>query len=327
MSLIFYNKTSGRKRILTEEQLGNLVEKIVKGDRRAVARAITIVESDPDAGLRVLEKLPKPTKQSPVIGVTGPPGVGKSTLIGRVVKELITSGNRIGVLAIDPTSPFTGGAVLGDRLRMLELSLMEQVFIRSMASKEGTGGIADATEAAARILEASGMDFIIIETVGAGQTDIEIAHVADFVMLVTMPELGDEIQSLKAGILEIADIVVVNKADLPTADNTVRMLRNTLQSDIKIIKTSATTGEGIKEITNILTDLKRGIGVKDQAKRRKRVADALSQAIAKNLAKTLQQEQNQLILDTIEKIIAHQKTVKTAAQEITQQIIKKIQIK
>jgi len=312
---------------LTEEQLGNLVEKIVKGDRRAVARAITIVESDPDAGLRVLEKLPKPTKQSPVIGVTGPPGVGKSTLIGRVVKELITSGNRIGVLAIDPTSPFTGGAVLGDRLRMLELSLMEQVFIRSMASKEGTGGIADATEAAARILEASGMDFIIIETVGAGQTDIEIAHVADFVMLVTMPELGDEIQSLKAGILEIADIVVVNKADLPTADNTVRMLRNTLQSDIKIIKTSATTGEGIKEITNILTDLKRGIGVKDQAKRRKRVADALSQAIAKNLAKTLQQEQNQLILDTIEKIIAHQKTVKTAAQEITQQIIKKIQIK
>lgn len=312
---------------MTEEQLGNLVEKIVKGDRRAVARAITIVESDPDAGLRVLEKLPKPTKQSPVIGVTGPPGVGKSTLIGRVVKELITSGNRIGVLAIDPTSPFTGGAVLGDRLRMLELSLMEQVFIRSMASKEGTGGIADATEAAARILEASGMDFIIIETVGAGQTDIEIAHVADFVMLVTMPELGDEIQSLKAGILEIADIVVVNKADLPTADNTVRMLRNTLQSDIKIIKTSATTGEGIKEITNILTDLKRGIGVKDQAKRRKRVADALSQAIAKNLAKTLQQEQNQLILDTIEKIIAHQKTVKTAAQEITQQIIKKIQIK
>src|SRR5690348_11022798 len=198
----------------------DIVNRLLKGDRRALARIVTLIENgDPDAR-EMLGQLHLHGGHAHVIGFTGSPGAGKSTLVAQLVRELRRRGARVGVVAVDPSSPFTGGAILGDRIRMQELAGDPNVFIRSMASRGSLGGLAASTRDVVRALDAGGFDTIIIETVGAGQAEVEIVRAAQTVVVVTAPGMGDDIQAIKAGILEIADVFVVNKADRPGADQT-----------------------------------------------------------------------------------------------------------
>jgi LAO/AO transport system kinase len=208
-----------------------------------LARAITLVENRPPW----LTRLPAPERPVHVIGITGPPGAGKSTLTGRLIENYANAGARVGVLAIDPSSPISGGAVLGDRLRMeTHLTGRPDVYVRSLASRGSHGAIAGATRNVARLLELSGsFDVILIETVGAGQTEVAIAELADTIALVTVPGLGDAVQAIKAGLMEVADLIVVNMADRPGAPETLRHLRLTLGRDFPLLTTIATDGVGV----------------------------------------------------------------------------------
>ncbi len=203
----------------------NLIERVLQGDRRALARAISIVEDDGDDARRLLMALYPHTGRGYVIGVTGAPGTGKSTLVNDMAKEYRKRGLRVGIIAIDPTSPFSGGALLGDRVRMKDLSGDSGIFIRSMATRGSLGGLAKATSDVIMVMDAAGYDRIIVETVGVGQAEVDIASEAHTTIVVESPGLGDEIQAIKAGILEIADIFVVNKADREGADHTVMALK------------------------------------------------------------------------------------------------------
>jgi len=218
----------------------------------ALARAITQVENSPPWQIA----LPEVERPVHVVGITGPPGAGKSTLTGRLIEAYGNAGARVAVLAIDPSSPISGGAVLGDRLRM-ETHLMgrEDVFVRSLASRGSHGAIAGATRNVARLLELSGsFDVILIETVGAGQTEVAIAELADTIALVTVPGLGDAVQAIKAGLMEVADMVVVNMADRPGTPETVKHLRLTLGRDLPIATTIATEGTGVEDLRAMFED-------------------------------------------------------------------------
>jgi len=239
------------------ENIGNIIEGVLKGDKRSIARAITIIEDGLPESDRLTSALEPYIGRAKIIGVTGPTGSGKSTLIHKIVKVFRSEGLKVGVIAIDPTSPFTGGAFLGDRIRMQDLTLDNGVFIRSMATRGGLGGIAESTIDAIKVLDASGIDIIIVESVGAGQLDVRISDVAHTTIVVLAPGFGDEIQAIKAGIMEIADIFIVNKADRENADQTVLHILSVIegsQSDWNppIIKTVAITGEGIKELVDAI---------------------------------------------------------------------------
>ncbi|MBI4640630.1 MAG: methylmalonyl Co-A mutase-associated GTPase MeaB, partial [Candidatus Tectomicrobia bacterium] len=196
----------------------DLVERMISGDERALARLISLAENDAEELPDLISRLFPYTGRGYCIGVTGPPGAGKSTIVDKLTQWIRQRGETVGILAVDPTSPFTGGAVLGDRIRMQQHYLDKGVFIRSMASRGSQGGLAKAARNAIKLLDASGKDFIIVETVGVGQTELDIMRVADTVMVVLVPEAGDAIQTMKAGLMEIADIFVVNKADREGAD-------------------------------------------------------------------------------------------------------------
>jgi len=207
-------------------------ESILSGDRRALARLLTQVENGSHEGRRTLDELFPHTGKAHLIGVTGAPGTGKSTLVNQVALQYrspaAANPKRVAIVAVDPSSPFTGGAVLGDRVRMRDLAGDPGVFIRSMASRGSLGGLAQTTAAVVQVFDAAGYDVILIETVGAGQTEVDIARLAHTTLVVESPGLGDEIQAIKAGILEIADILVINKADLPGAEKTEHALRGML---------------------------------------------------------------------------------------------------
>ncbi len=193
--------------------LEELVRNAMAGDKKAVARLITMVENDEDKAREIVRLVHPHTGKAYVVGITGPPGAGKSTLLDKLIKLARDGGHRVGVIAVDPTSPFTGGALLGDRLRMQRHSTDPAVFIRSMATRGSLGGLAKATNDAIKVLDASGYDIIFVETVGVGQTEVDIVRTADTVVLVLVPGYGDEVQALKAGLMEIADIFAINKAD------------------------------------------------------------------------------------------------------------------
>jgi LAO/AO transport system kinase len=206
-----------------------LVEKLRGGSRRAVARLLTMVENEREGADEALAALFPHTGRAWVIGITGAPGTGKSSLVNALAKALRRQERTVGIIAVDPTSPFTGGAILGDRIRMRDLAGDAGVFIRSMATRGSLGGLARATRDAIRVLDAAGFDVVLVETVGAGQSEVDIVRTAQTTVVVEAPGLGDDVQAIKAGILEIADVLVVNKADRPGADNTVRALRAMLE--------------------------------------------------------------------------------------------------
>jgi len=232
-----------------------------RGEKRAIAQTISAVEDDTDT--KILEMIFPYTGNAYHVGITGPPGAGKSTLVNAIAKRLLEKNKKIGIIAVDPTSPFSGGALLGDRVRMTDLSLHKNVFIRSMASRGSLGGLAQKTKAAAMVLDASGMEYVLIETIGVGQVELDIAQVCDTTAVVLVPESGDSIQAMKAGLLEIADIVVVNKGDREGCERIVMELK--FAFDLKqqkmgwyfpILKTIATTQEGIEELVNTIEEHK-----------------------------------------------------------------------
>ncbi len=233
-----------------------LVERAREGDARAVARLISLVEDASPALREVMAGLAPYTGNAQIVGITGPPGVGKSTSTNALVKALRASGKRVGVLAVDPSSPFSGGALLGDRVRMQDHALDKEVYIRSMASRGHLGGLAWSTPQALRVLDAAGCDVVLIETVGVGQSEVEIAGLADTTLVLTAPGMGDGIQAAKAGILEIGDLFVVNKADRDGAEQVRRDLRNMIALADRseeswkppIVLTVAQTGQGVDEV-------------------------------------------------------------------------------
>jgi LAO/AO transport system kinase len=238
-----------------------LAARVLEGDRRALARAISLVEDSSPGGAALLRELYPHTGNAALYGFTGPPGAGKSTLIGALTKARRGAGRSVGVLSIDPSSPFTKGAVLGDRIRLSEHFLDPGVFIRSMANRGALGGLSEAALQASLVLDASGREEIFIETVGVGQAEIDIIDHADTVVLVLMPGSGDSVQALKAGIMEIPDVIVVNKADHPLTDTLVREIRGVLSLgserrdeswSVPVLKTIAADGSGVPELVGAL---------------------------------------------------------------------------
>jgi LAO/AO transport system kinase len=232
----------------------SLAQRLLAGDKRALARAITLVEDDDPEGWELVREVYPHTGSAAIVGFTGPPGVGKSTLIGALTKLERERGQTVAVLSIDPSSPFTKGALLGDRIRLSDHFLDPGVFIRSMANRGALGGLSEATLQAALLMDASGRNIVLLETVGVGQAEVDIIDHADTVVLVLQPGSGDSIQALKAGVMEIPDVIVVNKADHPLTDTMVREIRGVLALgpregwQVPIVKMEAVRGEGIEEL-------------------------------------------------------------------------------
>lgn len=273
------------------------------GDKRAIARLLSVVENEEAGAADVLRQIYPQTGNARVIGITGPPGGGKSTLVNRLAGEYRGREARVAVVAVDPSSPFSGGALLGDRIRMSERFLDEGLFIRSMASRGHSGGLARTTIRVVNVLDALGYGTVLVETVGVGQEEVEVVRVADTVCLVTVPGLGDDIQAIKAGVLEIADVLVVNKADRPGADDTARdlaqmltlgKLRTTWKPPI--VRTVAATGDGVPELVDAIerhATWAAESGERDRRRRdtaRSEVEDLLREALVRRLRDRLGEE-------------------------------------
>ena len=282
--------------------MDDLLERVRRGSRRAVAQVITRIERSDDAARQAVMALYPDTGQAHVVGITGPPGSGKSTLVNELAKSLRRCDYQVGIVAVDPSSPFSGGALLGDRIRMRDLSGDPGIFIRSMATRGSLGGLARATAAVVKVMDAAQFDVVLVETVGAGQAEVDIANMAHTTVVVEAPGMGDDIQSIKAGILEIADVLVVNKADRPGAANAVNALRMMLQMGpgvsarhsgrpddsnardgagsvwkVPVLETVATEGQGVEGVVDAI--LEHGDYLRDSGEWEKREKDRSRQEV------------------------------------------------
>ena len=275
-----------------------LTARVLAGEPRAIARAISLIEDEDPSATALVRGIFPHTGRAYLVGVTGPPGAGKSTLVDKLTAHLRASAATVGVIAIDPTSPFTGGAVLGDRLRMNAHASDPGVFIRSMATRGHLGGLSRSTGDAALVLDAAGTDVIIIETVGVGQDEVDIIRTADVSVVTLVPGTGDDVQALKAGIMEIADIFVVNKADREGADRLVSAVEANLAlhrygpDDWRppIVKTVATTGAGIAELDQAIAAFRAHGAPRQEARRRSRSAYRLRELVAQRFMAHLERE-------------------------------------
>ncbi|MGQ9506729.1 MAG: methylmalonyl Co-A mutase-associated GTPase MeaB [Candidatus Bathycorpusculaceae bacterium] len=314
-------------------KIEEIAQGVLAGDRRSIARAITIIENDAPEAKTLIAKIYPHTGKTHIIGLTGPGGSGKSTLIEKIVREYRRKGKSVGVIAVDPTSPFTGGAFLGDRIRMQELSTDEGVFIRSMATRNYLGGIAKATRDAVKILDAAGKDIVIVETVGAGQSEVEIIKVAETIVVIHAPGLGDDIQAIKAGLMEIADIFVVNKADRENAEKAVTDIQAMLQLNTKerawkppVLKTVALTGEGVSQLIEKLEEhrifLKREkAGEKSLLRAETELVEAIKEKAVNSIIKELKREGK--FEETLQRIMAKEIDPFSAAEELLHSKFKK----
>ena len=270
---------------------GALAERVLRGEPRAIARAISLIEDESPAAPALLKALQSATGRATIVGITGPPGAGKSTLVDGLIRLLRDAGRSVGVIAVDPTSPFSGGAVLGDRVRMSDHASDDGVFIRSMATRGHLGGLARTTGDVVSVLDAAGRDVVIIETVGVGQDEIEIARHADVAVVVLVPGTGDDVQAIKAGIMEIADVFVVNKADRDGADRLVQTvvgnmaLKHYADGEWRppVLKTEATTGAGLTALWEAVERFRARAGEVRTARRRERSAARLRDLLAGRL--------------------------------------------
>jgi len=304
----------------------DLVEGVLSGKRIALARLLTLVENDSAEGMAALDRLFPHTGHAHLIGVTGSPGTGKSSLVNQIALKLRNPGENqppvnVAIVAVDPSSPFTGGAVLGDRVRMRDLSGDPGIFIRSMASRGALGGLARATAGIVQALDAAGFDIILIETVGAGQSEVDIARLAHTTVVVEAPGMGDDIQAIKAGILEIADILVINKADRPGLESTVRALRAMLELGHPtrqpaapdtplwlppVLQTIATTGEGIDALVEGIQDHTRYLQesglrqVRDRSRLQSELVDLVQFELTRRWRSSVPEEFFNHILDDLE---------------------------
>jgi len=310
-----------------------IAQGVLAGDRRSIAKAITIIENNTSEAQKLISSIYPRTGKAHVVGLTGPGGSGKSTLIEKIVREYRRKDKKVGIVAVDPTSPFSGGAFLGDRIRMQELSTDQGVFIRSMATRNCLGGIAKATKDAVKVLDAAGNDVVIVETVGAGQSEVEIIKVAQTTVVVFAPGLGDEIQAIKAGITEIADIFVVNKADRENADKAVMDIQAMLQLNNKenewkppILKTTAITGEGVPQLIEKIEEHRRFLGKEVGRKRsvwkiEAELTEAIKERVASSIIEDLKKEGK--FEKFLQKIMERQIDPASAAEKLLHEKLRK----
>ena len=304
----------------------DLASRTLAGDRRALAKSLTLVENGGTRGADVLKALFRHTGTAHLIGITGAAGSGKSTVTSALTAHYRKQGKTVGIVAVDPSSPFTHGAVLGDRIRMLEHWSDEGVFIRSMATRGALGGLAATTFEAALVLDAAGMDIVIVETVGAGQDEVEIAGLADTTIVINTPATGDDIQAMRAGILEVADVLVVHKADLPGADTLAAQLAALLEMGaerpwkVPLVKVTARDGSGIPELAESLAQHRRHLVDSGEIHNlRKRQARSQIENILKDelLKETIRESGGEAILDTAaDRVAAREIDPRTAAREL-----------
>jgi LAO/AO transport system kinase len=305
----------------------SLAERLLAGDKRALARAITLIESDDPAGWELVREVYPRTGKARIVGFTGPPGVGKSTLIGALTALFRKEERQVAVLSIDPSSPFTKGALLGDRIRLSDHFLDPGVFIRSMASRGALGGLSEAALQVALAMDAAGKDDVLIETVGVGQAEIDIVDHADTIVLALMPGSGDSIQALKAGVMEIPDVIVVNKADHPMTDTMVREVRSVLALShepggwqVPILHTEAARGEGVEELAERIDEHRAHIeaeGTLEQRRARNLRSEVLGIAASRmrrRLESTVADDPE--VADLLERVVRRELDPASAATEL-----------